>query len=79
MCHSVEPSTGRTQPTPRKPGKSSASVVPARTQASISALRDGSARRVIATVTASGGVAVSIPPMIHARCYGWAANGSTEL
>jgi hypothetical protein len=29
-------------------------------------LREGSARRVMATVTASGGVTVCIPSMIHA-------------
>ncbi|BCJ75674.1 hypothetical protein CS0771_52180 [Catellatospora sp. IY07-71] len=61
MCHSVEPGPGRTQPAPRNPGNSSASVVPARIHAIISRAWLGSARRVIATVTGTASLLL-IPP-----------------
>src|SRR3954465_5390648 len=59
MCHSSAPWRGRTQPPPRKPGKSSAMVSPAWIQAVISRAWAGSARRVNETVTGSSGVSAA--------------------
>ena len=57
-CHSGEPGALRTNPAPRKPGKLSASAVPARIHATISSVRAGSARRETATVTGTACVVV---------------------
>jgi hypothetical protein len=51
MCHSLDPTAGRTHPDPRNPSNRSASSVPARSHASIWSSCAGSTRRVIETVT----------------------------